>query len=195
MIQINLMPQRAKKGKVTVRQVFLAYVASVVIVIMLIGIIWIYQWSQIRDLQRRLAQVEEEVRQYAKYEVMLQDINKKKQIIDKKREIIRGLQQDRDTIVRLMALVSAEVPEEKIWLERLVQSGNSMTLDGVALSNESVAEFMRNLESSPYVIKGTVSLTHSRRTLISNMTLREFQISYQYMPFSQVQSLRKAEGS
>jgi type IV pilus assembly protein PilN len=195
MIQINLMPQRAKKGKVTVRQVFLAYMASVVIVIMLIGIVWIYQWTQIRDLQRRLAQVEEEVRQYAKYDVMLQEINKKKQIIDKKREIIRGLQQDRDTIVRLMALVSAEVPEEKIWLERLVQSGNSMTLDGVALSNESIAEFMRNLESSPYVIKGTVSLTHSRRTLISNMTLREFQIIYQYMPFSQVQSLRKAEGS
>ena len=86
-----------------------------------------------------------------------------------------------------MALISAEIPAEKIWLERLVQSANSMTLSGVALSNESIAEFMRNLESSPYVIKGTVNLTHSRQTLISNMKLREFQVSYQFVPFSQVQ--------
>ncbi len=195
MIQINLMPQRAKKGKITVRQVSLAYIASIVIVIMLMAGIWVYQWTQIRDLQKRLAQVEEEVRQYAKYDVMLKDIIKKKQIIDKKREIIKGLQQDRDTIVRLMALISAEVPEDKIWLEKLVQSGTSMTLDGIALSNESIAEFMRNLDSSPYIVKGTVSLTHSRRTSISNMALREFQISYQYVSFSQVQKTRKAEGS
>ena len=98
-------------------------------------------------------------------------------------------------MARLMAMISAEVPAEKIWLEKLVQSANSMTLNGVALSNESIAEFMRNLESSPYVVKGTVNLTHSRQTLISSLKLREFQITYQYVPFSQVQKLHSKEGT
>jgi len=194
MIQINLFPVRAKKRKVSVRQVFYVYVASVAATIILIGTIWILQEMQISDLNGRLAQVKKEVDQLAKYDALLQEMAKKIKIINTKREIIRDLQRDRDAIVRLMALISAEIPAEKIWLERLVQTSNSITLDGVALSNESIAEFMRNLESSPYVTKGTVSLTHSRQTLLNNMKLREFQVTCQFLPFSQVQKLPRKEG-
>jgi type IV pilus assembly protein PilN len=195
MIQINLLPVRAKKRKVTGRQVFYAYLVSIVATIVLIGIIWSLQEMQLSDLNRQIAEAKAEVDKFAKYEAMLQEMTRKKEVVDKKREVIRNLQQDRDTIVRLMALISAEVPAEKIWLEKLIQAGNSMTLDGVALSNESIAEFMRNLESSPYILKGTVNLTHSRQTAVSNMKLREFQITCQFMPFSQVQKLARKEGS
>jgi type IV pilus assembly protein PilN len=195
MIQINLLPRRAKKRKVTHRQIFLGYVASLALALLVIGVIWILQRNEISDLQGRLARIEAEVRQFAKYEALLKEVTQKKQVIDKKREIIRDLQRDRDTLVRLMALISAEIPADKIWLERLVQSANSMTLSGVAMNNESIAEFMRNLESSPYITKGTVNLTHSRQTLISNMKLREFQITYQYVPYSQVLKMPGQEGS
>jgi type IV pilus assembly protein PilN len=194
MIQINLLPVRAKKRKVSVKQVFYLYVASIAATIALIGTIWILQEMQVSDLNNRLTQVKKEVDQLAKFDALLQDVAKKVQIINKKREIIRDLQRDRDTIVRLMALISAEMPAEKIWLEKLVQASNSITLDGVALSNESIAEFMRNLESSPYVIKGTVNLTHSRQTLLSNMKLREFQVTCQFVSFSQVQPTARKGG-
>jgi type IV pilus assembly protein PilN len=195
MIQINLLPRHSKKRKVTVRQISLGYLLCIATsIIMMLGI-WMFQRSEIDELQGRLARVEEEVRQLAKYEALLMEVTKRKQIIDKKCQIITELQRDRDTMARLMAVISAEVPAEKIWLEKLVQSANSMTLNGVALSNESIAEFMRNIESSPYVIKGTVNLTHSRQTLISNLKLREFQITYQYVPFSQVQKLHGKEGT
>ena len=195
MIQINLLPRRAKRRKVTHRQIFLGYLVSLALALIVIGVIWILQRNEISDLQGRLARVEEEVRQYAKYEALLKEVTQKKQVIDKKREIIKDLQRDRDTLVRLMGLISAEIPADKIWLERLVQSANSMTLSGVAMNNESIAEFMRNLESSPYITRGTVNLTHSRQTLISNMKLREFQITYQYVPYSQVLKMPGKEGS
>jgi type IV pilus assembly protein PilN len=195
MIRINLLPLRAKKRKVTIRHFFLAYLATVAVTVALIGGIWIYQEARIHSLNNRIAQIKSEVEQYAKYEPLLQEVIKKKQLIEKKLEIIKDLQRDRDTIVRLMALISAEMPVEKIWLEKLVQSGNAMTLDGVALSNEAIAEFMRNLESSPYVVKGTLNLTHSRQALMNNMKLREFQLTYQFVRFSQVQRVSKKEGS
>lgn len=195
MIQINLLPRRSQKRKVTVRQILLGYLLCLgTAVIVMVGL-WVYQRSEISELNERLARVNEEVRQLAKYEAMLAEVTKKKEIIDKKCQIIADLQRDRDTLARLMALISAEVPAEKIWLEKLVQSASSMTLNGVALSNESIAEFMRNLESSPYIVKGTVNLTHSRQTLISNLKLREFQITYQYVPYSQVQKLHNREGT
>jgi type IV pilus assembly protein PilN len=195
MIRINLLPLRAKKRKVTVRHFFLAYLATLGVTIALIGGIWVYQEARIHSLNNQLAQVKSEVDKYAKYEPLLQEVIRKKQLIEKKLEIIKDLQRDRDTIARLMTLISAEIPAEKIWLEKLVQSGNAMTLDGVALSNEAIAEFMRNLESSPYVVKGTLNLTHSRQTLMSNMKLREFQLTYQFVRFSQVQTVSKKEGS
>jgi type IV pilus assembly protein PilN len=195
MIQINLLPRRAKRRKVTHRQIFLGYLVSLALALIVIGVIWILQRNEISDLQGRLARVEDEVRQFAKYEALLKEVTQKKLVIDKKREIIKDLQRDRDTLVRLMGLISAEIPADKIWLERLVQSANSMTLSGVAMNNESIAEFMRNLESSPYITRGTVNLTHSRQTLISNMKLREFQITYQYVPYSQVLKMSGKEGS
>ena len=69
-----------------------------------------------------------------------------------------------------------------------------MTLNGIALSNESIADFMRNLESSPYVVKGTVNLTHSRQMVVAARKLREFQITYQFAPFSQVQKMAGKPG-
>jgi type IV pilus assembly protein PilN len=195
MIRINLLPLRAKKRKVTVRHFVLAYLATIATSLSIIGGVALYQETKIHSLNNQLAQVKAEVEQYAKYEQLLQEVTKKKQIIDKKLEIIRDLQRDRDTIARLMALISAEVPPEKIWLERVVQTANSMTLDGVAVSNEAVAEFMRNLESSPYVVRGTVNLTHSRQTLMNNMKLREFQLTYQFVRFSQLPKSSKKEGS
>jgi type IV pilus assembly protein PilN len=195
MIQINLLPRRAKRRKVTHRQIFLGYLMSLALALIVIGVVWILQRNEISDLQERLARVEGEVRQFARYEALLKEVTQKKQVIDKKREIIRDLQRDRDTLVRLMAVISAEIPADKIWLERLVQSANSMTLSGVAMNNESIAEFMRNLESSPYITRGTVNLTHSRQTLISTVKLREFQITYQYVPYSQVLKISGKEGS
>lgn len=196
MIQINLLPQRGKRRKVSVHQIFLAYVASVALTLIIIGIIWLLQKYEIEGVQTRLARVEEEVRQYAQYEALDQDVTKKKQLIDKKLEIIASLKQDRDTLVRLMALLSVDVPAEKIWLERLAQSGNSMTLNGVAMNNEAIAEFMRNLESSDYIVKGTVNLARSKQiTIPPGKKLREFELKFQYAPFSAVKKVASKEGT
>ncbi len=78
MIQINLLPRRAKRRKVTHRQIFLGYLVSLALALIVIGVIWILQRNEISDLQGRLARVEEEVRQYAKYEALLKEVTQKK---------------------------------------------------------------------------------------------------------------------
>jgi type IV pilus assembly protein PilN len=61
------------------------------------------------------------------------------------------------------------------------------------LSNETIAEFMRSLESSPYVDKGSVNLVHSRLTNIGGVRLREFRMTCIISPFSVVQERLKAQ--
>lgn len=191
MILINLLPAKVRRRKVSDLQILYAYLATLLVSLITIGSIWYYQTNRIDELSMRLERLKAEVNRYAKYEVMLKEMTQRKQLIDKKREIIRDLQKDRDTMVRMMALISAMLPAEKIWLEKLVQSSDAITLDGVAISNEAIAEFMKNLESSPYIVRGTVNLAHSRQTSMSNMKLREFQITYRFVPFSAVQRQSK----
>jgi type IV pilus assembly protein PilN len=191
MIQVNLIPVRAQKRRENVRQFVSIYLLSVVLLLLMIGYTWNSLHSEAELSERRLTQLRNEVNQYAKFEAMLKDLQQKKETIDKKREIIKSLQDDRDKVVRILALLSVEMPADKIWFEKLSLSGNSMTLNGVALSNEAIAEFMRNLELSPYVEMGSVNLVLSRQISLSDMKLREFQLAYRFLPFSAVQQRLK----
>ena len=128
---------------------------------------------------------------YAKFEVALQQLTKRKELVDRKRQIIKDLQNDRDAVVRMLALLSIQVPPEKMWFDKLSQTGNSVTLEGVAQSNEAIVEFMRNLESSPYIEKGSINLVQSKQFAVKEMKLREFQLSYHFYPFSEVQKKLK----
>jgi len=195
MIQVNLLPVRSKKKKENVRQLISIYLLCVVLALAIMGYLWNSSRGRIVVLERRNSQLQQEVAQYAKYEQLLTDLTKNKEIINKKIDIIKDLQRDRDMIPRMLALVSVELPADKMWFEKFNLSANGITLDGVALSNEAIAEFMRNLESSPYIEKGSVNLTHSRQVSMSDMKLREFQVTYRFFPFSKIQDKLKQQSS
>jgi type IV pilus assembly protein PilN len=192
MIQINLLPVRLKKRKEGARQFTSIYFLTVALAVVVIGFLWISMSNQISSRQRELDAVQQEVNKYAKFEQVLQQLTQRKDLIDKKRHIIKDLQSDRDAVVRMLALLSIEAPPEKMWFDKLaMQAGNSVTIDGVAQSNEAIVEFMRNLESSPFIEKGSVNLVHSKQLAVKDMKLREFQLTYRYYLFSEVQKKSK----
>lgn len=193
MIRINLLPVRAKIRKENVRQMISIYLLSLVLAVVAIGYLWVSQIFQISHLESRLQQVKADVAGYAKYEKILKDLQTKKATIQKKRQTILALQQDRDNLVRVLALLSVETPPERLWFERLSQAGGTITLEGVALSDETIVEFMRNLESSPYVDKGSVNLQHSRMANISGIKLREFRMTCNISGYSVVQQRVKPQ--
>lgn len=193
MIRINLLPVRAKIRKENVRQLISIYLLSVLLLVAAIGYLWAYQGYQISRLGTRLQQVKAEVANYAKYEKILKDLQAKKVTIERKRQTILALQQDRDYLARVLALLSVQIPPERVWFERMNQAGKVITLEGVALSDETIVEFMRNLESSPYVDKGSVNLVHSKLTSISGIKLREFRMTCLISGYSTVEPRLKPQ--
>ena len=191
MIQINLLPVRVQKRKEGARQIASVYLLTVVLAMAVIGFLWISFSQKIASRQNELSALQQEVKKYAKFESALQELTKRKDLIARKLMIIKDLQGDRDAVVRMLALLSIQVPPEKMWFDKLAQTGNSVTLDGVAQSNETIVEFMRNLESSPYIEKGSINLVLSRQFAVKEMKLREFQLSYRFYPFSEVQKKLK----
>jgi type IV pilus assembly protein PilN len=191
MIQINLLPVRVKKKQELARQFASAYFLSIGLVLAIIASLWISSDREISSLNGRLKNVKSEVAKYARFELVLQELTKRKEIVDKKRNLIKDLQTDRDASVRVLALLAIQVPPEKIWIDKLNLRENSMNLNGVALSNEAIVEFMRNLEASPYIEKGSINLVQSRQIELKNMKLREFEVAYRYYPFSVIKKNMK----
>jgi len=191
MIQINLLPVRLQKRKEGARQVASIYLLSIVLAGAIMGFLWIHYDGEIKARKNELSSLRQEVGKYARFEAALQQIQKSKELVDKKRQVITELQGDRDAVVRMLALLSIQVPAEKMWFDKLTQTGASVTLDGVAQSNEAIVEFMRNLESSPYIEKGSINLVLSRQFAVKEMKLREFQLTYRFHPYSEVQKKLK----
>jgi type IV pilus assembly protein PilN len=192
MIRINLLPFRVRIRKENVRQFISVYLLSVVLVLVSICFLWIRQNNQISVLDSRLKELTREADSFARYEKILQELMRKKEIIETKRRVIHDLQKDRDKLARILALMSISLPAERVWFEKLLQSGNSITVEGIALSNETIAEFMRNLEVSPYVVRGSINLVHSRLTAMGGMKLREFRLTCSLLSYSDFQEKLKA---
>jgi len=191
MIQINLLPVRVQKRKEGARKIASIYLLTIVLAMAIIGFLWKFYEDEIGARKSELAALQQEVSKYAKFDAALQELSKRKELVDRKRRIITDLQKDRDAVVRMLALLSIQVPPEKMWFDKLAQSGYSVTLEGVAQSNEAIVEFMRNLETSPYIEKGSINLILSRQFSVKDMKLREFQLSYRFSPYSEVQKKLK----
>jgi len=191
MIQINLLPVRVHKRKEGARKIASIYLLTIVLVVAIMGFLWKFYDDAIGSRKSELAALQQEVSKYSKFDAALQELSKRKELVDRKRKIITDLQKDRDAVVRMLALLSIQVPPEKMWFDKLAQSGYSVTLDGVAQSNEAIVEFMRNLEASPYIEKGSINLILSKQFAVRDMKLREFQLSYRFSPYSEVQKKLK----
>ena len=186
MILINLLPVKVQKRKEGARQIASVYLLTMVLAMAIMGWLWLSYGREISSRQERLASIQSEVKKYQIFDVQLKRLTEAKNIIDKKREVIEQLKGDRDAVVRMLALLSIKVPEGKICFDTLTQNGNSVTLDGVAESNEAIVSFMRNLQASPYIETGSTNLVLSRQFEIMTMKLRRFQLAYRFHTYSEI---------
>ena len=104
MIQINLLPVRVQKRKEGARQIASVYLLTILLGLVIIGFVWKYWDDQIVAGQNELSALQQEVKKYAEFEKKLQDLTRRKELVDRKRQIITDLQKDRDAVVRMLAL-------------------------------------------------------------------------------------------
>lgn len=150
MAHINLLPWRAERRKQREREFFMQLGAAFVAALLFL-FLWAF-WMNLRlDNQNdRNAYLQGEIAQVDARIVKIKDLEKVRQRLLARKEIIEQLQANRSQMVHLFDELVKTIPSSA-RLTGLKQSGDSMTLDGVAQSNASVAEYMRNIEASPWM--------------------------------------------
>lgn len=186
MIQINLLPVRVQKRQEGARKIASIYLLTIVLAMAIIGYLELTYSRAISSRQEKLYAIQTQVNKYRVFQVELQRLTQRKNLIDEKRKIIQRLNGNRDAVVRMLALLSIKAPQGKIWFDSLTQTGNAVTLDGVAENNEAIVQFMRNLQSSPYIETGSTNLIVSKQFEIRDMRLRKFQLACRFRTYSEI---------
>ena len=98
---------------------------------------------------------------------------KKKQLEDKNR-IIEQLEKARTGPVRALDNVSQSLEPLKLWLMKMNVKGNSIELEGRALTNDDIVEFVNNLRRTDYFT--IIRLQESRAAVDNKMNLYQFKL-------------------
>jgi len=150
MAHINLLPWRAERRKQREREFFMQLGAAAVAAVLCL-ILWGW-WMNLRidNQNERNAYLQTEIKQVDEKIAKIQDLEKVRDRLLARKKIIEQLQANRSQMVHLFDELVKTIPASA-RLTGLKQSGDSLSLDGVAQSNASVAEYMRNIEASPWM--------------------------------------------
>lgn len=180
MILINLLPHRELARKLK-RDLFnLSLGVSALLGGLLAGIIFLWYQAQIsgqqeknRLLQTEITQFDNQIKDIAGLETEIAALRARQQAVE-------DLQADRNLPVHLLTELVKQLPDG-VYISSMRQEIQSVTLQGVAQSNERVSELLRNLgNNTPWfskpelieIVAGSVTLPPKDVRRVSNFTIR-----------------------
>ncbi len=177
MIEINLLPVREARRKADIRQQLMQLVLVLILVASVLGFADSRINSQISTSSRRIIQMEADIKQFQPQLDQVAAFRKKKTKLEKKIDVIEGLDRARKGPVRMFDELSNHAPE-RLWLTGLSTSGSRIQLKGESLDNELVALLLHAMGESAYfdmVDLDSTELSSSK----SGLKLVKFQLQAQ----------------
>jgi len=174
MIKINLLLARKEKKKGGMRKEFIVFILSIVL---LLAVLIFIQWGLDRKIEDTLAQNAKKKEEIVKYKSLTTEVEKKKEeqrMLQNRLDIINSLRKDKARAARILDELSIDKPE-KLQLESLKKEGAKLGIEGVALDDETIANFMTNLRKSK--LFKNVDLIVSEQIEQSKMKLKKFVLS------------------
>ena len=149
MLKINLLPVREARRKADLRQVFVQFVGVVIVMTLGVALVHSRLADQIDRTQARVNQMQADIEQFKPQLDQVAAFKKRKKELQKKIDVIDGLDRARNGPVRIMDELAQRTPD-RLWLTSLDTKGNEITLAGQSLDNEIVALFLKQLGESEY---------------------------------------------
>lgn len=180
MILINLLPHReaARKRRRDIFNISLG--ASALLGGLIAGAVFLWYQSEISTQQASNSMLANEI---TKLEGQIKDIatlETEIAALKARQQAVEDLQSDRNLPVHLLTEVVQQLPDG-IFISRMTQVDQSVTLTGTAQSNERVSELLRNLgNNTPWfskpelveIVAGTLVLPSKEQKRVANFVIK-----------------------
>ncbi len=175
MLKINLLPVRQLKKRAKAKKQLFGIFLLFVLVLALLAATGVLQAQKISGLQTDIAVLQKEKDSYKPTLAKIAKLKTDREELIRKTEIIKKLRTDSSLTVRTLDEVANRIDNQRMWLDSLNQQGSSLRLSGVALDNQTIAQFMDNLKESPFV--QDVTLASSSLKIVSGRNLKSFDLN------------------
>ncbi|MBA4394429.1 MAG: hypothetical protein C0407_12830 [Desulfobacca sp.] len=174
MIRINLLVahkvRKERGGHWLVKGIILGY--TLFLLAALLGY-WMLS-NQIQNLKKEKEVLVAQTRISAALQKEIQALKAKKTLTQARLALLQNLEHDRHGPVQLMEFLSTSLPINQLWLITLKEYGPEIRIEGMSLTNEILAEFIKRLESSSLIKQ--VDLLQSTQANYKNLKVKQFAL-------------------
>ena len=174
MIRINLLPYIEKKKKETRTSQLIIIGASFALFFILLAAVFFYMTMSINSIETDIKRSQASLDTLTKIIGEIEIVKADKQIIEKKLEIIKSLEENRLYPVQMLDQFASIVPSRDIWLDKVTETGTDLHIEGMGRDGIAVARFMKILEMAPFI--KSVDLVSSKEKEIVGVKLQQFTL-------------------
>jgi len=131
--------------------------------------------GRIKDLKTDVNTTKIEVAKFQKITKQIEDIKKKLAVLEKKTEVIRKLETNRFEPVEMLDNMSGKIIANRMWFTSFNDEPQNVRIDGIALDNKTIADFMTRLEGTG--LFGSVRLQTIQKHVVKGSGLKKFSIT------------------
>jgi len=165
--------QESKENKLNIA----AAVGAIGLTLVVIGFMYFVQANTIEEKQTLLKEREARKQQLDTVLQTLLELEKAKNLLDRKVKLIANLKSRQQDSVKMMDQLSNALPDW-IWLQSLSFSGKLLSISGKALHNNLISDFINNLRGTGYF--NSIRFHNSTRQRQGSQDVFNFKISCYY---------------
>ena len=137
---------------------------------------WLSMTRQLSQLDEEINQLTAEKNRLAPIILEVQKYQAKLAELEEKEKLIERLKSEREGPVRMLDALSSELPDF-VWLTKLDQRGPQVSIEGMAASYVSIADYIRKLEDNEWF--QNVELIDAKVDQQQEQEFTEFQLRTQ----------------
>jgi type IV pilus assembly protein PilN len=192
MIRVNLLPVKEIRAEFGRRQQMIIAAAALGLTVAILASVNLYQFYRASSLKKELAGLRAEIEQLTAQEKGVRELEQKVGGLQSKLKVIDELNEKKTGPVRVMESLSSVTPQ-RLWLTLFKETAGALTLDGLAIDNQTIADFLKALSGSPYF--SGVDLVETTQVEQDKIPLKKFSIKanivYQPPPAQDAQAAKK----
>ena len=175
MIRINLLPFRAARKKENIRRQVSIFLLSLILVLSILFVVNYGLSFMVGNLKSDIAKANAELEKYNEINQEIARIKKTLENLQKKMDVINLLELNRHAPVQLLDTLNQVLVPKRMWFTRLEEKDTNVKIDGIALDNKTVADFMVRLQGCG--LFKSVNLKTLKQQEYEGNNLMSFQIS------------------
>jgi type IV pilus assembly protein PilN len=174
MIRINLLSAREAELEAGRRREIRLVAGGAAVVVLLLALLEFGSRLQLAPIRREHTQLQSDLKALEASTKELSDLEKNRSELEEKLKTIALLEQRKVGPVKVLGDLSEATPEQ-VWLLEFTETAGAATFTGLALDNQTIAAFMRNLSSSPFF--ASVDLVETTQSEQDGVPLKKFVVN------------------